>query len=393
MAKQRIAVFGSWRDSGKQQIILEQRNLEKIWSNDNTEEAFQKACRDIGRELAISGDQIIVASDSSSTVDFHIVQGIIEVSEKVSSTSRPPIQIVRSSARRSSREDGDCSNIYQDAIEQYPALFGEPIFFDEGQNNIAVSWEQVHDFVATIADKILVLGGGASSHRIAVRALADGKPVTPIGVFGGAGRELVEMLENVRDEAKFPKYKYRKILNGNEWGEEQINTVLYSLHIKKDPDARRKIFINYRRSDSSMAAGRIHERLCDVFDNEDVFLDTHSIKITKKFEEVIKKELDKTLILLVLIGPTWLSIQNEKNGKRRLDEEEDFVRREIEIALHDGIKIIPILLEGAQMPNKTAMPKSIEEVAEWQAYSISTHQFRDDLKKLIVDIKKFLPVN
>ena len=38
--------------------------------------------------------------------------------------------------------------------------------------------------------------------------------------------------------------------------------------------------------------------------------------------------------MLVMIGPAWLTVNN--NGVRRLNETDDFVRREIQAALESG---------------------------------------------------------
>lgn len=390
--RSRIAVFGSWRDINDQKQIAEYRASNKTWSNKNTKENFIKACCDLGVKIAHSGNKIIVASDSTSTIDYHLVHGIIEDSKK-SNYPSPPIHIVRSKAPLSSKNDYDCTNIFQQAIDSYPHLFDEPEFFNGtfiDTDSSSKKWEQVHDFVAEQADKILVVGGGSSTYRIAVRALANEKSMIPIGTFGGAGRELISMLENIKDKSYFPKYEYREILSEENWESKQLYTVLYALGVTKDPSERRKIFINYRRDDSSMAAGRIHEKLSNIFTYDDVFIDFHSIKIANRFEEVIQAELNKTAVFLVIIGPEWLKIQNENSGKRRLDEPNDFVRREIEIALRDGIKIIPVCVEGAKVPGKQLLPDSISNLIEWNAFFISTDNFRADVNRLIEDIKDIL---
>jgi len=387
----RIAVFGSWRSLNEQQQIAEYRNLNKTWSNQNTKEKFNKACCDLGIEIARSGNKIIVASESESTIDYHIVKGIIEDAKNFNYSS-PPIHVIRSKAPLSSKNNKDCSKIFEKDIDSFPNLFDDPEFFMI-TDSISDKWAQVHDFIADKADKVLVIGGGSSSYRISVRALANGKQLIPIGTFGGAGSVLLSMLEKIHDRSNFPKFEYRKILGNDNWGNDQIYTALYALGIKKDPLERSKIFINYRRDDSSMAAGRIHERLCDAFGNDDVFIDIHSIKIANKFEQVIQTEMDKTAVFLVIIGIEWLKIQNLDSGQRRLDEPNDFVRREIEIALKDEIKIIPVCVEGANVPDKRLLPDSIVSLSDWNASFINTDNFRNDIKKLIEDIKDILQEN
>lgn len=159
-----IAVFGSWRGTKDQEQIKDARELDKIWTNRNTKESFDAACMELGREIAKSGHKLLVASDSPSTVDYHIVQGVIKESVSLDSLD-PPIHVVRSRAPRSSKGDADCSAIMSAFIESHPSLFDEPEFFKgtfSDTDRSTSKWEQVHDHVANIADKLLIIGGGAA---------------------------------------------------------------------------------------------------------------------------------------------------------------------------------------------------------------------------------------
>lgn len=391
----RIAVFGSWRELKDQRHVSQFRKLEKVWSNKNTREKFQEACENLGYVLAESQRfQILVASDSPSTVDYHIVQGIIRAQEQIKSKVQI-IWVIRSKAPRSSKGDSDCSQIYQNLIDRYPYLFRETTFFEGNfteQDKSTEKWEQVHDFIVEQADKILVLGGGDSSYRIAVRALSKEKFVVPIGCFGGAGEELIKMLEHVRDQHHFPKYEYRQILANANWEESQFNATLYALDIKQDPNKRQKIFINYRRSDSSSIAGRIYEKLRHKFSNDVVFMDIHSIEFGAKYRNKITNTLKQTAVLLVIIGPKWLTLQDEKSGRRRLDNVDDLVRFEIETAIKDSIAIIPICIERAEIPKKEYLPDSIAELSDLNMVEISSDNFDNKFEELVENIKKYLKV-
>lgn len=113
------------------------------------------------------------------------------------------------------------------------------------------------------------------------------------------------MLENVRDGAAVPRYDYREVLGAEAWSESQLNTILYALGVSKDPDLRRKVFINYRRADSNPSAFLIRSHLRQELDEEDVFLDHESIKAGARFEDVILTELNKTKVFICVIGPLW----------------------------------------------------------------------------------------
>ena len=296
----RFAVFGSWRNPADQRGNEGVQKSNHQFSHELSQEEFQRACRELGGELAEQGHQIFVASDSPSTIDFHIVQGVIGVVRKESIT-QPPILLVRSHARRSSKDANDCSAIHESAARSHPKLF-KILSTPEDEVWKVVrdtkDWEVVHDTIAKEADKILVLGGGASTYRIAVRALADGRPIVPIGVFGGAAREVIQMLEKVGDQRNFPKYEYRRVLAHKAWGKEQLQTSLYALGVRQDPNERHKIFINYRRNDSNPIASRIFGDLCRSFSREDVFLDAETIGGGDAFEDRIMTALKQTAVFL-----------------------------------------------------------------------------------------------
>jgi len=183
--------------------------------------------------------------------------------------------------------------------------------------------------------------------------------VVPIGTFGGAGEEIIKMLHNIRDPSAVPRYDYRQVLGSLTWGQPQLNTSLYALGVRKDPKLRRKVFINYRRADSNASAYLIRSHLRQELDEEDVFLDHESIEAGSRFEDVIVAELNKTKVFLCVIGPSWLKIRDEETGQRRLDAKNDFVRREIEVAIKDGIRIIPVCVEGAEIPKKSSLPEAL----------------------------------
>lgn len=94
------------------------------------------------------------------------------------------------------------------------------------------------------------------------------------------------------------------------------------------------IFINYRRDDQAGFAGRLADVLENAFGVENVFRDVEDIHPGEDFVVAIQKQLSSVSVMLVMIGPAWLTVNN--NGVRRLNETDDFVRREIQAALESG---------------------------------------------------------
>src|SRR5688572_25690613 len=103
-----------------------------------------------------------------------------------------------------------------------------------------------------------------------------------------------------------------------------------------------QIFISYRRAESSSTTGRIHDRLAQAFGKDNVFKDVDDIPIGRDFRGILRQASANCKVMLVIIGPTWLNVQ--KNGIRRLDDPNDFVRLEVETGLQsDDILVVPIL--------------------------------------------------
>lgn len=123
------------------------------------------------------------------------------------------------------------------------------------------------------------------------------------------------------------------------------------------------IFISYRRSDSAWAAGRIQDFLKIHFKSGSIFRDVEQIGLGQKFPERIQQALESCKIMLVIIGSSWLTIADEY-GRRRLDNPEDWVRIEVETALRREILVIPVVLEGAKLPTKIALPDSLKNLID-----------------------------
>ena len=159
-------------------------------------------------------------------------------------------------------------------------------------------------------------------------------------------------------------------------------------------NATSKIFINYRREDTSGYSGRIFDSLSNEFGEDNIFIDVTKINTGTDYTEVITQALDKCNYCLILIGNTWLTCKDSA-GNYRIDNPEDFVRKEIKLAIARKIKIIPILLEDARMPSAKELPADIQEMCKWQAIEITDSRWKYDIEKLIKSInlgKSFLVV-
>ena len=120
-----------------------------------------------------------------------------------------------------------------------------------------------------------------------------------------------------------------------------------------------RIFISYRRDDSSGNAGRVYDRLRADFGQDLLFMDVDAIPLGSNFVKVLRDEVGQCNVLLAVIGPNWLDAADEEEGTRRLENPHDFVRVEIATALSRDIPVIPILLEGTRMPKAQRLPDDL----------------------------------
>jgi carbon monoxide dehydrogenase subunit G len=142
----------------------------------------------------------------------------------------------------------------------------------------------------------------------------------------------------------------------------------------KRPAGYAGIFISYRREDAAYPAGWLYERLANHFGHGQVFKDVDTIQLGDDFVEKITEAVTACDVLLAVIGSRWLTVTDGK-GRRRLDDPSDFVRIEIEAALERGVRVIPVLVEGATMPNPAELPTGLEKLTRRQALVLNPERF------------------
>ena len=107
------------------------------------------------------------------------------------------------------------------------------------------------------------------------------------------------------------------------------------------------IFISYRRSDTDSAV-LFYSWLQERFGPAQVFWDREDIPPGARWADVLKHRLRQSTALVALIGPDWLTMADEA-GRRRLNDPQDWVRREIATALELKLLVVQVLMGGAKM--------------------------------------------
>jgi TIR domain len=148
------------------------------------------------------------------------------------------------------------------------------------------------------------------------------------------------------------------------------------------------VFVNYRREDAAPYARLIQFKLAERFPNVPVFVDLDSIEAGADFAEAIKSGVDSCVVLIALIGAKWLTITDE-DGRRRLDDPDDYVRYEIRTALERGVRVIPVLVDGAKAP-KQQLPDDLQRLTRLNALEMSWARLDYDATRLMDAIQRVL---
>ena len=150
-----------------------------------------------------------------------------------------------------------------------------------------------------------------------------------------------------------------------------------------------KIVLSYRRDDSGTVTNWLTEKLVERYGREAIFRDIDSIQPTENFRKRIGRALRDCDFVVAIVGPGWVGRCGD-DGKARIHADNDWVRVEVETALQLDIPLLPVLVEGAEMPQPDALPASLREMTEINALPISSasSRFYDDLERLFAAIEK-----
>lgn len=142
-----------------------------------------------------------------------------------------------------------------------------------------------------------------------------------------------------------------------------------------------KVFISYRRDDSAYVSDRIADHLARCLGTEAVFRDTQSIELGDDFALRIDEALARTRVCLVVIGQRWRG--RLAGGGSRIDQLDDFVRREVAAALGRRITTVPVLVEGLRLDEMSDLPAELAGIRARNALTLRPDpHFRTDMERL-----------
>jgi beta-lactam-binding protein with PASTA domain len=131
------------------------------------------------------------------------------------------------------------------------------------------------------------------------------------------------------------------------------------------------VFLCYRREDPVARVGRLYDRLDARFPGR-VFRDVDKVAPAENFVAAIDRALARSRVLVAVIGPRWVV---DEQGRRRLDDPDDYVRHEVEKALESpGCRVLPLLAGGTVMPRSEDLPASLAPITTLNALTMGDDQ-------------------
>ncbi|MBB5152917.1 TIR domain-containing protein [Saccharopolyspora phatthalungensis] len=150
--------------------------------------------------------------------------------------------------------------------------------------------------------------------------------------------------------------------------------------------ARTGIFVSYRHGDNDYAVELLNSKLDEQFGAQRIFFDAR-LESGVNYVHAIEYGLQSCAVLLAVIGEKWLGVA-DRQGRRRLEDPADVVVREIGTALGNGVRVIPVLIDGATMPKSSQLPTALRELAHLNAYELGARE--SDRAELVVRLESYL---
>lgn len=154
----------------------------------------------------------------------------------------------------------------------------------------------------------------------------------------------------------------------------------------------RHYFINYRKSLNLTEAQLLHVHLERYLGRKRVFIDISGLEGGDHWLQSLERQVANSIAMVVLIDKNWLTVIDEQ-GNYRLQQSSDFVRFEVEQALLRNIPVIPLLLDGAQMPTTDDLPAGLAQLPFQQAMTLRQESFEKDAAEVAKRLKYFAGIS
>jgi len=148
-------------------------------------------------------------------------------------------------------------------------------------------------------------------------------------------------------------------------------------------------FLCYRRDQNSFVAWSLRSALAARFGDRTVFIDRKAVNPGQEWPREIQEAILGCRAMLVIIGPYWLTAQLATSSSRRLDDPQDWVRREVEAGLaRPEAAVIPVLVDGASMPDSDELPPSLRPLSDREAFRLDGVHLDQEVDALVDGIQR-----
>jgi hypothetical protein len=149
----------------------------------------------------------------------------------------------------------------------------------------------------------------------------------------------------------------------------------------------RRIFISYRTVDGMDKATALSRDLGRIFGAGAVFLDKDDLRGGSDWREEIGRTLQSQPILLLLATPLLFEARSD-DGRPRIADPADPVRRELEAALEARANIIPVMCDGLSAPPDTSkLPASFQRLHALTWRRLRAYDWNHDVERLAADLR------
>ena len=137
-----------------------------------------------------------------------------------------------------------------------------------------------------------------------------------------------------------------------------------------------EVFVNYRTKDGDEAAEHITAYLSNRFGKEHVFKASHSIQPGELYPRALIGAAQECDVLLSVMGPDW-------GAAPQLEDEADWVRKEILAAQSSGARVVPVL-KGRKTDRlvRGSLPPELRWLAELHSLRLDLHESSADLARI-----------
>jgi hypothetical protein len=149
----------------------------------------------------------------------------------------------------------------------------------------------------------------------------------------------------------------------------------------------KRVFICYRDQDVPFAVGRITDFLKARLGADNVFRYIDNVGVD--FSQIVAR-LWQSDVVLVVIGERWRA-PAFPDGRRRLDDPNDFFRLEIESAFGRHLPVIPLLIDNASLGLPDEFPDPLKPLTRINPIRISERHFESDAETVLQAVRDSKP--